>query len=111
VKPIEAGKYKRRVTIERNTPTRDGRNQPIPHWAAVKTLSAEIVPQSSREFIAAKAQHATITHLIKFRYQGPSFAVTPVDRLDYQGRKLNVLGAWDAEEAHREYVVACQEEV
>lgn len=112
MKPIDGGKYNKRATVQRNSGTeRDSLGHPSPVWSDIKTIYVEIAPQGGREFVMAKAVHATLTHLVKCRYQGPSFTIGPKDRIAYMGRIFNVLSSHIDAEAGREYVIACQEEV
>lgn len=64
---MRIGKMRYRVTIQRNTPDRDGFGQPTDNWQEVATVWADVRFSSGKEFIAADKETASADASIRIR--------------------------------------------
>lgn len=83
---MKAGPLDRRVTIQRVTLEDDGYGS-VEVWADLVTISAQVVQQSGREFLAAAQTQAEQRVLFRLRWiEG----LTVLDRVSYGGRLHNI---------------------
>ncbi len=66
----QPGSLDRRITIQQNTTTRDAAGQPIPSWADLATVWAEVVPTGGREIFEAQQTGAETVAKFRIRYRG-----------------------------------------
>jgi SPP1 family predicted phage head-tail adaptor len=66
---MDAGKLKRRVTIQRHTVGQDEIGQPVNAWADVATVYADIRHQSGLQSIVSDAPASTVRASIRIRYR------------------------------------------
>ncbi len=84
---MRAGALDRRVTIERYTVTQDEYGEQIETWAPLAIVSAQVVQQSGREFLAAEQVQAEVRVLFRTRWiEG----VQETDRVSYGDRLHNI---------------------
>lgn len=84
---MKAGALDRRVTIERATVIQDPYGEEIETWAPLATVSAQVVQQSGREFLAAEAMQAEVRVLFRLRWiEG----IQETDRVSYGDRLHNI---------------------
>jgi len=102
----EAGRYRARIVIERATEARDTFGEADPTWATFATRWAAILPQSGREFTAAKALYPELTHLVETRWVA---GVTPKMRVRYGTRRFDIVAVMNQEERSVEMTLACRE--
>jgi SPP1 family predicted phage head-tail adaptor len=57
-----------RLTIQVNTPTQDAELNQVPHWDDYKTVWAEPLEKSSREFYRAATVNSEVTEMFRIRY-------------------------------------------
>lgn len=101
---VTAGKRNRRITILRLTTTEDpGSGQQIETWAPLATEWASWRRASAREQLAASEISATVTDVFEFTWNAVLATVTPVDRVEYEGREYDI--AEQAEIGFREGVM------
>lgn len=113
---MRAGALRKRGTLERPTETADAAGQMIPEWEEVATLYGSLRGSSAKEIDVSRQMAAIATHTWIQRFQGdatdPETAEAnprPGDRIVIGSRVLNVLGAVDWDDAHREVRVLCNE--
>ncbi|MEA3541068.1 MAG: phage head closure protein [Pseudomonadota bacterium] len=83
---MRAGALDRRVTIQRATLEDDGYGS-VEVWADWLTVSAQIVQQGGREFLAAAQVQAVVRVLFRLRWiEG----VSVLDRVVYDNRLHNI---------------------
>ena len=108
MKPVQAGKLRHRVTIQRPKEGMDEYGDPLLQWSDIGERWASVEPLSGREQIEAFSVEATITHRVRFRAQ--DIDVSPRDRiLTRTGRILEVKAALNVEERTRVYEVLATE--
>lgn len=101
---VTAGKRNRRVVVLRKTTTEDpGSGQQIETWAPLTTEWASWRRASAREQLAASENAATVTDVFEFAWNAVLSTVTPVDRVEYEGRQYDLAEA--AEIGFREGVM------
>lgn len=64
---MEAGKLRRRVTIERPVVSQDGFGGEVVVWEAVATVWAAVEPILGREFVEARLEGGELTTRIRIR--------------------------------------------
>lgn len=84
---MRAGALDRRVTIERFTVTQDEYGEEIEEWAPLTTVSAQVIQQSGREFLAAEAMQAEVRVLFRLRWIDD---IRETDRVSYGDRLHNI---------------------
>lgn len=105
---MRAGKLKRRVTIQRPTEgSADALSEKAVSWVNVITVSAEVLPQTGREFYRAQQVVAELTHVISIRYRR---GVDETLRLKLGSRILKIVAAVNVDEAGRELLLHCVED-
>lgn len=84
---MKAGPLDRRATIQRKSVTYDDYGQEIESWSDLRTLPAQVIQQSGREFLAADQVQAERRVLFRMRWFG---GVTVLDRVIYDARVHNI---------------------
>jgi len=64
---VRAGPLRERITLQQNTPTRDGFGAEVEHWADVATVWAKVVATAGNEQISQAAGVATTIYSITIR--------------------------------------------
>jgi len=65
---MNAGRMRRRITVQKRVQTQDEFGQPIDTWQDYVKLAADIMPLSGREFFQAKAVGSDVTTRIVTRW-------------------------------------------
>lgn len=94
------GRMRRRISVERSTPTLDRFGQSQPAWAEVYPCWADVRDLSGMELQIARQIRPEVTHAITIRYP-PSLALTPKDRINYGGRILNISAITNPDQRNR----------
>lgn len=79
---MRAGKLDRTITLERLTETLNENRTPIPAWSTIATVRAEILQQSTNEFLTGYGEALAGTIIFRIRYLP---GITTVDRVTYAG--------------------------
>ncbi len=104
-----AGRRNRHITIEQVAEgTTDSYGTPTLTWSTYATRFASVMPESGREFQAAKAVRADLTHLIEMPYCS---GVTAKMRVALGTRYLQIVSVANLEEANTTMRLACVERV
>lgn len=96
-----AGQYNRKVTIETATDTPNGSGGFTQSWATTATVFANATPIGGTEGIIAGTLQGSQSWRIRMRYR--SLSVT--QRLQMEGKQLNIISVEDPTGQHREIVV------
>jgi SPP1 family predicted phage head-tail adaptor len=93
------GRYRHRITLERNEPTQatDGSN--IDNWIPVATVWGELLEVRGREYLAAQEAHSELNAKIKIRYRPD---VRPEWRALFDGRTFDIQHVADLKGRRRE---------
>lgn len=107
------GALRHRVTVQKNTPTKNAVGEEVPGWAAVPgvgssgEVAARVSPLRGRERWAAQQVAAEATHEAGLRYfPGLEHEM----RLLFRGRVLNIEAVMDVDERRRRILLLCTEE-
>lgn len=103
---MRAGQLRHRLVIQQATETRDNFGQAQPSWTTFAERYAEVLPQSGREFLAARTLTPELTHLVRLRGVA---GITPKMRVLLGTRVLDILAAVPVEERPRELLLTCRE--
>lgn len=110
---MAAGKYRHRITIERDTGTgTDAGNNPVEDWGDYfPEIPASIDTGSTRQFYAAKQVHGELTHLVIIPFIA-GLDITAKLRITWGTRTLNLLGPpIDVSSGRKTYEIRCVEDV
>ena len=103
------GRSRQYVAIEEQSGTDiNGFGEPVENWTTFANAWVYVSTMSGREFIQAKEIHAELSHILTTRYID---GVHPKMRVSYNGRTLDILAAFDADETRRELKIYCREQV
>lgn len=104
---MSARRLNRVVSIQRRSTTQDATGQQVTTWSMLlPSVSAEILPLSGRELMAAQAVRAEVDHQVTIRYRP---GITAADRLVYQGRVFNIHAVMDQDTRHVWLTILCSE--
>ena len=103
-----AGKYKHRVTFERDVGVADASGQQVEQWQPVAELWSEVKPLSGRQLIAAQQLVSEVTHRITTRFT-PNFSLSPRLRATLGTRHLHIHHVINIDENDREMEMLCTE--
>lgn len=103
---MQAGKLRRRITIEEKVSAPDGGGGNSVQWQAVATVWADIQPAGGSEVFTQGQVRSDVTHNIEIRYRT---GLKPSMRVNYGGRLFNIRSIIDKEERHRRLVLKCEE--
>lgn len=79
---------------------------PTEAWDTVGIYWAFVQPVSARQFIANDQNRGEVSHTVRMRFTP---GITLKDRLDYQGRKLNIASVINVRERGHEMELLCIE--
>jgi len=105
---MRAGKLNNRIEIEHKTESRDSYGGVVNTWATYKTVWAEILTNSGKEFINAKQQHSSLTAVMTIRF---TEGVTTKMRVNRKGQYYNILAAFDPDFGRREIRLYCDSQL
>lgn len=107
------GNLRHFITLERNTPSTDSdTGQRIESWASVATnIPASVETVSGGETRRGRQMEALTNVLVRMHNPQGAFTVGVKDRLDYLGRKLNIVSAYDPDGHRFEMHIQCREDV
>jgi len=105
---MRAGKLKKRVVIQKNTPTQDAYGSEVESWATFATRWASVEPLKGQEFFAAQQTDAALTVAFRLRYLA---GVTTEMRVSYNSRLFDIHSAINVDERNRELILMCTEAV
>jgi SPP1 family predicted phage head-tail adaptor len=101
-----AGKYRHRVAIQANTPTREASGAEVPSWATVVSWWVAIEPAGGRESLNADQVQAIATHTIRMRrYSG----LAVEHRILKGDRAFAINSIVDTDERRIEQILSCTE--
>src|SRR5690242_2362334 len=113
IKPIAAGRLRRKITIQQRAAGTDQYGGPSATWNTVLTTWGDVQPKAQNALIAALAGQAMPKdqYVVTLRYP-PSIAIKAGMRvLDVgTGRTLIIHQAQDSDERHRMLTLFCQDE-
>ena len=101
------------VTLQRATITNDATtNQPIETWASlVADVPCSIETVSGGEVRRGRQMEALTTLLVRMHHLQDAATITTKDRIDWSGRTLNIVAAYDPTGLRRELEIQCREDV
>lgn len=107
---MQAGKLRRRITIERpTTGAQSATGEPTLAWATLTTCWAEIRPLSGRELFAARQVQSDVSHSIRIRANAETTTITSRDRVKFGERTFQITGVTNTDERNKEITLACTE--
>lgn len=108
---LDAGSLRKVVHFHESIPNNtDAHGHPVDRNTTIGKRRAALMPQNGREFVQAQQQRADLTHLVEIRYD-TELTPKPGMWLTLDERQLEILAAWDVDEAHVKYHIACKERV
>lgn len=110
MRPIRAGRLRKRVVVEVATDGIGDDGSPTVTWKTFKERSASVEPveTSGREYLQGASIEADITHTVGMRWFS---GLTPKHRINYGGRILEIQSVTNVEERGRMLIVFCKEQI
>ncbi len=105
---MRSGRLRHRVTIQSRSATMDAAGGQPDTWTDVATVWAGVEPLSGREYLAASANNAEVTHKVTMRHRD---GVTAAQRLAFGIRRFDILAVMDRDERGVELTLMCRERV
>lgn len=107
---MQSGRLRQRITIQTHTESRDALGASIWTWSTLAKVWAEVrMPYGSERFVsAADVEVAQVTHRVKIRYRDD---VSPLNRIVWRSRVLDIESAVDPDGRRRELVMMCREQI
>lgn len=68
-RPIDAGRFRHPLTIQRTTQTQNSGGEAIDAWSKYASIRAEIVPLAGRELEVARQTWGQVSHRIDSRFR------------------------------------------
>ena len=103
---LYAGMLRSSIVIERETDTpNDSGGQDIV-WSKYKAMKAFIKPKSGNERVRGMKLESPLTHGVFIRY---SSDILPADRVNFNGRLLQIRAVINVEERNRWIELSCEE--
>lgn len=105
---LKAGDLRHKITIERETETPDGMGGSSLAWVSITAhpIKAMIKPLSGGESLHAMRLEAKVSHRIIIRYRTD---IKTSDRINYNGRLMQIRAKIDLEERHKWLELICEE--
>jgi SPP1 family predicted phage head-tail adaptor len=104
---IDAGKLTLLIKIQNNaSPTQDSELNTISNWTDWKTVWAQPLSQTTREFYRMNQQNSEVTRVFRIRYVS---GVTAQMRIAYGAEKLEIIGQPENEgERNKSLLISCK---
>jgi SPP1 family predicted phage head-tail adaptor len=102
------GSMRERVEIQSLATSRDELGSITETWSELATVWASVRSVSAREYYAARQVNAEVTHRVAIRYRSD---VTPLMRLIWGSRTLEIVSALDKDGRERFLELLCTEVV
>lgn len=107
---MQSGRLRNWITIQSRTLSQDALGGSVETWSALATVPANVrmVGQGERYIPSADQEVALVTHRVRMRYRDD---VSPLNRIVYGTRVLDIESAVDPDGRSRELVCMCSERV
>lgn len=105
---MNIGRLRHRVKLQEKQVTPNEFGEEVVTWVTTSTRWASVEPLRGREYIAARAEGADVTHRVRMR---GGAVVRPEMRLLHDGRALDIEAVMDREERGVELELMCREQV
>lgn len=104
---MRAGRLHHRITLERETVTKNEFGEEVSAWEPYATRWAEVRPQGGKEFWAAQQVIDDLSHEVRLRYMP---GIRSKDRLLFKGRVFDIVSPpVNVGERNVELVLMCRE--
>lgn len=103
------GRYRTRITLLRPVDDVDDFNNPQPRDTAIGRRWASVEPMTGREFAQNSQVHGEITHLVRMHSDDMTRGLQPSDKIQAEGRTLEIVYAFDINFRRQEVECQCKE--
>lgn len=103
-----AGKLRNRIIIERESYVQNDSGGQDIIWSTYKKVKAFIKPKSGTERVRGMKLESPLTHTIAIRYTDD---ILPTDRVNFNGRYMQIRAVVNIEERNRWLELSCEEGV
>lgn len=105
---IRIGEMRHRVSIQKQTKSRDGFGDPKDVWREVVSRRSSVEPLVGREFFAAQERGAKVTTKLRMRYVA---GVVPSMRIVWDNRWFDIVSAQQVKGKKHELLIIADERV
>jgi SPP1 family predicted phage head-tail adaptor len=106
---VKAGRLRNRLTLQRNVETFDAFGQKKDGWTDVGTFYGRVRTPTGREYAKADQMRVQLDHIVELRWLGAAVAVSPLWRIVFRSRVLNISAVANVDEQNREYTLFATE--
>lgn len=106
-----AGKRRQRLAVQANTPTLAGDGSAVDAWATVFSRWAQVLTIRGNEGQKGFQRRADVTHVVRFGYDPDTANITTQHRINWGGRILNIIRAYDPDGLRKEIEAEAREDV
>lgn len=107
----QRGKYRTLITVQQPTETAAADGQLVPSWATYCQRYAKVEGISGKEEFQDKQSKATLTHLVRVRFDSETRGIAPKMRIQLGSRLLYIHTVNDEDERHVDVIMECEERV
>jgi len=105
---MRAGRRNVYLTIEdRSEDSIDSVGDPVVTWSTYSTQWAEVITQGGKEFLEARQQHSSLSHIVRTRFVD---GVHPTMRINNGGEYYNILAVYDPSKRRETLTMYCDEQ-
>lgn len=101
---MAAGKLDRRIVFERATKVANALNEPVETWATYATVWASRKDISDGEKLAGGQVGASLSSRFVIRSNATTKAITPSDRVSYDGATWSIFGIKETAEGRNRFL-------
>ena len=100
----KAGRMRRKITIESDTPTQNTYGEPIESWSTYATVWASVEPLNGREYFNSQQTAAEISTRFRIRYKS---GITPDMRVVLDSNNYDIRSIINVNEHNKELILMC----
>ena len=102
---MNPGTLRNKIEIQNKTITQDSELNAIETWVTWKTLSAQPMPKTGKEYYKLNTVNSDITEAFKIRYIAD---VTPQQRVKFKSKYFEIIDVINVDERDREIIITCK---
>jgi len=102
---INAGELTHQITLQKKSITQDSELNPIETWINWRTLWAQPMPKTGKEYYKLATVNSDITEAFKIRYIG---GVSPHLRLLFRCKYFEILDVINTDEKNQEIIITAK---
>lgn len=102
---MNPGTLTHQITIQRKSIAQDAELNAIETWMDWRTVWAQLLPKSGKEYYRLSIVNSEITEAFEMRYIS---GVSPHQRIKFKGKYLEIIDAINPGEKNLELIITCK---